>query len=262
MASLELKNKIVVVSGAANGIGAATVVGLLQEGAYPVGIDIEPFSGSELQRKTKRFKKDRLQFIEGDASDEDGMRDALSRFGLVHGLVNNAGLLGGDKKHGGFNPASLRKMMDAHVVSAQVLTQAVRARMPEGGSIVNIGSIETIMAEPGVVSYSTAKGALWGMTVAYANELAPDIRVNMVSPGNVDTERNKAQYKAPGAAERIRSFEARTPLRRSLKPKEIADTILFLLSPRSSGIIGANLVVDGGYTRALTDPTWVSHRDI
>lgn len=114
------------------------------------------------------------------------------------------------------------------------------------------------MAAPNVVLYTATKGALLGMTVAYATTLAPNIRVNMISPGNVNTERNKAQYQDPDSQKIIRHFEARTPLRRSVEPEEIADTALFLLSQRSSAITGQDIVVDCGYTRALWDPGWVS----
>lgn len=253
MSYLELENKRVIVSGAANGIGAAIVHSLLKEGAFPIGIDIQPLKGSELEREINDLWKvgESFEFIEGDASDMEDMSRRLGRFDKLDGLVNNAGLLGNDSSHGGRNIEALSKMIRAHVYTALVLTELAYPRMGSGSSIVNIGSIEVDMAAPNVVLYATAKGALLGMTRAYSVSLAPAIRVNMVSPGSVNTKRNKAQFTTPEGQELIQRFELRTPLGRGVEPAEVADTVLYFLSGRSSAITGQNVIVDGGYTRAL-----------
>ncbi len=256
---MEFEGKIVMVSGGANGIGAALVIRLLDQGASVIAVDTEPFNGSELE---KQVTHDNLRFFQNDAADWQAMEkifwDELSRKNLfLHGLVNNAGLLGGDASHGGRNLDAWHKMMRAHAQTTFVPTEACHPLMRKGGSIVNMGSIELLMAAPEVVLYTAAKGAVWGMTVAYATTLAPmGIRVNMVSPGNVNTERNKAQYREGEAKELMRRFEGRTPLGRSVEPEEVADTVLFLLSKASSGITGQDIVVDCGYIRALWDPSW------
>lgn len=192
-----------------------------------------------------------FEFIEDDASNMEAMLRRLRQFDRLDGLVNNAGLLGNDSFHGGRTIEALSRMMKAHVQTTFVLTELAYPRMGSGSSIVNIGSIEVDMAAPNVVLYATSKGALLGMTIAYSVSLAPDIRVNMVSPGSVNTERNKAQFTTPEGQELIRRFEARTPLGRGVEPVEVADTVLYLLSNRSSAITGQNIRVDGGYTRAL-----------
>lgn len=260
MRSLELEGKKIIVSGAANGIGAAVFRSLLEEGAYPIGIDLEEFKGSELAGKIGGYPWRlglNFDFFQGDASDMTAMKQVLAGFESFDGLVNNAGLLGNDNVHRGRSVESLDKLMSTHVHSALVLTETAYPRMTRG-SIVNIGSIEVTMAAPDMVLYAAAKGALLGMTVAYATTLAPKIRVNMVSPGNVNTERNKAQYQNPQGQEIIRGFEGKTPLRRSVEPEEVADEVLHLLSKRGSAITGQDRVVDCGYTRGLWDPGWNS----
>ena len=257
MSFLEMEGKQVVVSGAANGIGASIVRGLLEVGAAPIGVDLEPFSGSELERKIYGLGKHggEFEFFTGDAANQIAMGKVFETFTKLDGLVNNAGLLGGDNTHGGRSLISFGEMMKAHVHTAIVLTELAHPRMGNNGSIVNVGSIELAMAAPDVVMYTAAKGALFGMTIAYAVTLAEaGIRANMVSPGNVNTERNKAQYLQAKAL--IEGFERRAPLGRSVEPDEVANIVLFLLSNRSSAITGQDIIVDCGYTRALWDPSW------
>ena len=260
MPNYELENKHIIVSGAARGIGAAVMTALINEGAKPIGIDIEPFGMSELARRIASFSGiwrvgQEFEFFQGDAGDEQAMKQIFESFQTFTGLVNNAGLLGGDQAHGGRNLNSFDKMMAAHAKTALVLTELAHPKI-SAGSIVNVGSIELIMAAPNVVLYTAAKGALLGMTVAYATTLAPNIRVNMVSPGNVNTERNLAQYKDGTGRVILKRFEGRTPLQRSVEPIEVAHSILYLLSPLSSAITGQELVIDAGYTRALWDSGW------
>ena len=261
MSNFELDGKQIIVSGAAHGIGTAVMTELINAGAMPIGIDIEPFDKSELERKIAEYSSawkagHEFEFFQGNASKRQVMGQVLASFQQLHGLVNNAGLLGGDKGHGGRNSQSFDKMMAAHAKTALVLTELTYPKMDAGSSIVNVGSIEMIMAAPDVVLYTAAKGALLGMTVAYATTLAPNIRVNMVSPGNVNTERNLAQYQEKATRQILQRFEERTPLKRSVEPIEVAHSILYLLSPLSSAITGQELIVDAGYTRALWDPGW------
>lgn len=262
-----LQKKCIVVSGAAGGIGARIFLNLLEAEAFPIGIDIIPYNTSELKRKIDlRMKSDGEFFIfhQGDASDENRMKElfaAIAKFGAINGLVNNAGFLGNDTAHGGRNIRSFRKMMKAHAETAFVLTELAAPLMKDGGSIVNIGSIELIMAAPDVVLYTAAKGAMHGMTVAYSTTLADQgIRVNMVSPGDVNTERNIAQYQNEKSKKLVSEFRERTPLKRSVEPREVADAVLFLLSEKASAITGQELIVDCGYTRALWDPGWTKIR--
>src|SRR3989344_383668 len=263
---LNLQDKTVVVSGAASGIGAVIAKTLLDNGAFLVCVDIAPWKDSELnQLVTPAYKLGAdLSFAHIDAGDEREVKSNANfqNFSSIHGLVNCAGLLGGDLTHNGRSLASLYKMFQAHVNTAFVLTEFCVPRMKHEGSIVNIGSIELSMVAPGVVLYATAKGALWGMTVSYAVDLAKKgIRVNMVSPGDTATQKNIAKYKNASAMgqEYLQGYRGRTPLgQQSVDPEEVASTVLFLLSVASRGITGQNIYVDRGYMRQLIDPHWFS----
>ena len=257
---LELNGKKIVVTGAANGIGTAIFTSLLEEGAYPIGIDKESFNNSELEERIGSYNlpKDYL-YYQGDVSDDEVMKPIYKKLGLLYGLVNNAGLLGGDQTHGGRTIQAWHTMMNNHATAAFISTELAIKNMNEGGSIVNIGSLELDMAAPGVVLYTAAKGALLGMTVAYSTTLAENkIRVNMVSPGNVNTKRNMAQYTQN--EDLIKGFENRTPLKRSVNPIEVANLVLWLLSNKSDAITGQNHRIDCGYQRALWDPLWTDKR--
>lgn len=252
----KMKDKRIVVSGAANGIGAAIFCQLLRQGAFPIGIDIEPFEGSELKKKIGSSWVN-FNFFENDASNMTTMKEIFRDIKNLDGLVNNAAILSGDDLYGGRSIKSWNKVMKANAQTAFVLTELCYPLMKNDGSIVNIGSIINSMTRPNAVLYTGSKSLLWGLTLGYSVELAEkNIRVNMVSPGNVNTERNKAQYeKVP---ELIKGFETRTPLRRSVEPDEIANMVLFLLSDKSKAITGQEIIIDCGYTKALWDPNWTN----
>jgi 3-oxoacyl-[acyl-carrier protein] reductase len=256
MKGSKMKNKVIVVSGAASGIGATIFYHLLGTGNIPIGIDVKHFEVSELSRMPCMASTD-CEFYQGDASSVADMATIFKNIKKVDGLVNNAGLLGTDNLHGGRSLESFTKMMRAHTHTALVLTELCYPLMPQGGSIVNIGSIDTHMIMPEAVLYAAAKGALWGLTLGYSITLAPKgIRVNMVSPGSVQTERDKLQYTDARGKSIVAGFIAKTPLKRTVEPVEVAELVSFLLSDKASAITGQETVIDCGYTRALYDPCW------
>ncbi len=261
---LNLRDKLIFVTGAAGGLGSEIVRSLKSEGAYPMGIDVNPLDGSELEKKLDG-KTDNFHFFCGDCSSLDFMeevqRESVGLYGNSHvwGLVNCAGLGGGDKKYGGERTLrNLDLVLRSHLHSAVLAIESFYPRMNVGASIVNIGSIEIDMTSPEMVIYTTAKNALLGMTVAYAVTLAPKgIRVNMVSPGLIEKTGIQLQLQTAARRELTTSFERRTPLGRSVYQREVADAVIYFLSNRSSMITGENLHVDGGYTRAAWDSGWI-----
>ena len=150
---------------------------------------------------------------------------------------------------------SWKKVIDTNVRSAFILTELLYPKMENSGSIINMGSIQFGMTAPGSVLYTSAKGALYGMTISYAVELGKrNIRVNMISPGNVNTPRNLAQYEESIGI--VKGYEGKTPLGRSVESEEVSDLVLFLLSDRSKAITGQNYIIDCGHTVSLWDPVW------
>lgn len=250
----DLQGKNVVVTGAANGIGANVFYELMIIGAYPIGIDIKPFEESELS-ELREYLIGKGDFHQADAADEEAVKEILKKYPRISGLVNNAGLLGSDNVHGGRNLQSWNKMMRAHALTNFVTTEACVPKMPPGSVIVNLSSIEAHMCSKDVVLYTAAKGAVAGLTMGYAVTLGEKgIRVNSVSPGYVSTKRNNAQYK--GHEDIIEHTAKRAPLGRVVQPSEVANLILFLLSDKSSAITGQDFLIDCGYTKNFWDPTW------
>src|SRR3989344_1473449 len=208
----ELEGKTVVVTGAAQGIGAEITTSLLNQGAYVIAIDLKNLNDSELEDKIEERNLEQWD-----------------------------------------------RHMNAHAKTAYVMTEVCYPLMRKGGSIVNMGSIELEMCAKNAVLYTAGKGAVLGLTIGYAVTLADKgISVNMVSPGNVNTNTNVKQYQDdPKTKEVIDKFEFRTPMKRSVEPKEVANEVLFLLSNLSSGTTGQNRIVDCGYTKALWDNAWI-----
>lgn len=259
---LRLEGKKIIVTGAASGVGCAICLGLIAEGANPILIDKVDYRNSQFR---KIIREKRLEFKEShyyvcDISKTIELENVVSSIQIVHGLVNNAALLGEDLPAGRTIDEWDRRM-NINARAGFHLVELLEPKMQEGGSIVNIGSIDLRMCAPNVVLYNAAKGAMSGVTVAYAVTLAKRcIRVNMVSPGNIRTTANEAQYRSQEDRKLLDGFERRTPMKRSVRTDEVANTVLFLLSEVSSGITGEDIIVDCGYTRALYDPEWAAHK--
>jgi len=257
---LELKDKTIVVTGAANGIGAYIFKMLMEEDALPIGIDKEPFKESELENLISPIHSTRHHFSQLDITSQVEIAKITGIINQGHtreiyGLVNNAALPPGDDKYGGRTLKAWDRVMGVNARAPFQLTELLSEKMTNGGSIVNIGSILFDMPSPQTVLYGASKGALLALTRQYARALGPrGIRVNSVSPGNVNTKRNIAAFKEnPGI---IVGWEGKTPLRRSVSPQEVANTVLFLLSPKAGGITGANYDVNCGYNRESHDSLW------
>lgn len=182
---------------------------------------------------------------------------AMSRFGRIDVLVNNAG---------GAPPAPSAEVsprLVASVVALNLLApfycaqaaNAVMQEQPEGGSIVNIGSVAGLRPAPGSAAYGAAKSGLVNLTETLAVEWAPKVRVNCVSAGLLDTGAGPEHYGGPAGMARV---AATVPLGRMGTPKDVAKLCLFLASPLAAYVTGANLVAHGGgewpaYLRA-TEP--------
>jgi NAD(P)-dependent dehydrogenase (short-subunit alcohol dehydrogenase family) len=245
MPTARTKAPVAIVTGAAHGIGLAIAQRLLQDG-WRVGVVDLP--GSGLKRGYARHTR-RAVLIEGDVADEQTARGAVKavtdKFGRLDALVSNAGIMV-RKPLRQLSLAEWHKALDTNLTAAFLFARAAEKPLrTAGGAIVTIASTRALMSEPNTESYSASKGGLVALTHALAISLAPDVRVNCVSPGWIVVRRGEERKLR-------RKDHLQHPAGRVGKPEDIADIVAFLLDRKCAGFItGANFVVDGGMTRKM-----------
>lgn len=239
----ELAGKVVLISGAARGQGAAHARRAVAEGADVVLGDVLPLDAvlAELGDRALGMPLD-----VADRSDWERLVDAaVARFGRVDVLVNNAGVVGRRPSPlAEHDLDNLRHVIDVNVVGTFLGMGVVSNAMPDGGAIVNVSSIMGVRGSPTAAAYAASKWAVRGMTRTAAIEFAArGIRVNTVLPGPVDTPM------IPGDRdEALARHSDRLLLGRLGHVDDVVEAVLFLASARSSWITGADLLVDGGWT--------------
>src|SRR5215467_11956702 len=258
---LQLKDKVVIVTGGAKGIGAAIVQACAEEGAIPVIVGRDPEAGKQVQGELKKSGA-ACGLISVDLATSEScarsIEQVLKDFGRIDALVNNAGR--NDKvglEHG--NPqeyvASLnRNLVHYYAMAHYALPHLKRTR----GAIVNVGSKTAVTGQGSTSGYASSKGAIMALTREWAAELLPyGIRVNTVIPAEVMTPLYRSWLDTfPNPEEKLELILSRIPLeKRMTTAEEIASMTVFLLSEKSSHTTGQHLFVDGGYVhldRALT----------
>ena len=252
-----LSGKVVVVTGAASGIGRAIAITAAQHGAKAVVVsDVTetPREGGGPTTAEVEALGVATRFVRTDVSQRaevDRLIDAADALGGVDVMVCNAGITlradGADVAE-----ADYRRLMSVNLDGVLFCAQAAAVQMKArstAGSIVMMASMGGIAGAGMTVAYSTSKGGVVLMAKAMADALGPSgIRVNAVCPGTIDTAllRN-----TPGVAEASEGFRQRTPLRRLGKPSEIGDAVVWLGSDMSSYVTGIALFVDGGLLSVL-----------
>ena len=249
---LGLKNSVVVVTGGASGIGAAVSEVLAEEGAVPA-ILARTRPDEEFLARLAALSP-RSGWIRADLSrDEDcagAVAEVRARWGAVHALVNNAGANDGVGLDAG--PAAVRASLDQNLLHYYTLLHLLLPDLKAArGAVVNVSSKTAVTGQGGTSAYIAAKAAQLGLTREWAAELAPwGVRVNAVVPAEVMTPLYRRHLDAaPDPSAEEARIGALIPLgRRMTTPREIADTVVFLLSSRASHTTGQWLFPDGGYT--------------
>ena len=241
-----IKNKVVVVTGGAQGIGKAAIVKFASEGAAVAIWDMNDAKGNELADELTN-KGVKALFVKVDVTKTESVEAAAKQtievLGGIDVLVNNAGITK-DSSFMKMTPEQWQLVIDVNLTGVFNATKAVAPHMVEkkSGRIINTSSIVGLYGNFGQTNYVATKSGLIGMTKVWAKELGrKGVNVNAVAPGFIATEMVDAMPEAV-----LNSFKEKTPLGRLGKPEDIANAYLFLASDEASFINGTVLSVDGG----------------
>lgn len=263
----EMAGKVVLITGAASGIGRATAYRLAEDGAHVVIADINEENGEAVaQDLVDKYGKKRAIFVHADVTSEDAVQAAFNKAVLTYGgvdvIVNNAGIAGGAKIEDTSLDMWQRNMDILATGYFLVAREAVKIMKQQaiGGSMVFIGSKNSIAPGKGATAYATAKAAEIHLARSLAEELGGDnIRVNSVLPDAVirgssiwDSQWKEARAQQYGVdIDELNDFyRQRNVLKAEILPDDIAEAVSFLAGPRSAKSTGAVLTVDGGVAAA------------
>ena len=246
------ENRVAIVTGAARGLGAVFAEKLAREGASVLCADI-----SSCEKTVAMLQSAGLQDASaiGDVRSQSGAKAivdaAMSAFGRIDALVNNAALYGGIQV-GGFeniDEAEWDQMMSVNVKGVWQMARAVTPHMRAAGygRIVNISSNIIFMGKAGFLHYVASKGAVWSMTGALSRELAgTGITVNAVAPGYTITEATRSMSSPEVVAGLEREILDSQSIKRLIEPTDLADALLYFASEGAGMTTGQTLTVDGG----------------
>jgi NAD(P)-dependent dehydrogenase (short-subunit alcohol dehydrogenase family) len=253
--SSKLFNRVVVVTGAAMGIGKAAAVAAVKEGAIVAVCDVNEKEGKKTAEEIKKAGG-KAGFYLLNVSDESQVRDVFSRIerelGSIYGLVNNAGIAGASRPTHEITLDEWNKVININVNGVFLCTKYAVPSMIKNqkGSIVNLSSIYGLVGAQDAPPYHASKGAVRLMTKTDALFYARyNIRINSVHPGFIETPMVVGFAESTGDKDAVyEALKKLHPLGRLGKPEEVGNVIVFLLSDDSSFMTGSEVVVDGGYT--------------
>jgi 3alpha(or 20beta)-hydroxysteroid dehydrogenase len=250
----QLNKRVALITGAARGIGLASLELLARAGAHVIAFDLPSADYSQARQIAAEHDVD-LLVVTGDVSVSADWRravdEAIARFGQINVLVNNAGVSGAIGPLVHYDDDEFDRVMQVNARGVFLGMKYVCKTMRNtGGSVVNVSSVSGIGGGRFTVAYTASKHAVVGMTKLAATELAPhNIRVNVVCPAPTATEMmfSMERSQSPEDPELVRArMSQMIPMGRYGEPHEIAAIILFLASDASSFITGAAIPVDGG----------------
>jgi NAD(P)-dependent dehydrogenase (short-subunit alcohol dehydrogenase family) len=245
--------KILLVTGASRGIGAAVALAAAREG-YRVAINyLSDRAAAEKVAAEIEKAGSKALLVKADVAREDEIKRLLEeidkKLGRLTHLVNNAGIVGRMSRLDAADPAVIRQVIDLNVTGAILVAREAVRRMSKanggkGGAIVNLSSAAATLGSPGEFTwYAASKGAIDSFTLGLAREVAKEgVRVNAVSPGLIETD----IHASGGEPGRVARMGPTVPMQRAGSAEEVADTILWLLSEKASYVTGANIRVAGG----------------
>jgi meso-butanediol dehydrogenase/(S,S)-butanediol dehydrogenase/diacetyl reductase len=243
MAMRGLHGKRVLITGGAGGIGRATAVRFLEEGARVAVLDRDEAACRDLERDLPGIDG----YIVSDVTDAEDVAQAFDELDSLFGgpdiLINNAGI---SVRHAflDISPEDWRRVIDVNLTGVFFVAQQAARRMLDtgGGVILNMGSTNGLVGYPNYADYNASKAGVVELTRSMALELAPSIRVNCVCPGFVLTPMQEAEY----TQEMQSRFATKVPLNRLGKPADVAALFAFLASDDAAFITGQVFVIDGG----------------
>jgi NAD(P)-dependent dehydrogenase (short-subunit alcohol dehydrogenase family) len=244
---------VLLVTGGSRGIGAAAALQAAREG-WNVAVN---YQGNKARADAVvaeiKAGNGAAFAVQGDVGIEADVQAIFAavdkEFGPVTGLVNNAGITGPVSRLDGLSPEDLRRVVDINILGSLACAREAIKRMStrhggQGGAIVNLSSIASVIGGAGEwVHYAMTKGAIDTFTLGLAREVAGEgIRVNAVAPGLIETE----IHAAAGVGDRLEKLAPMIPMKRTGTAEEVAESILWLLSPASSYVTGTIVKVTGG----------------
>ncbi|MCS5711892.1 SDR family oxidoreductase [Candidatus Berkiella aquae] len=247
-----MQNRVAIVTGGAQGIGKAITKEFLIQKMTVIVVDEDKTAGKELQNEYATLGS--ILFYPIDINKENEIKKlnayVKKHFGKLDALVNNAGIF----KKEPIENLSLKKwqqILNTNLTSVFLMSKYFTPLLKKShGSIINIASTRALMSEPHTEAYAASKGGIVALTHAMAISLGPEIRVNCISPGWIETsEWQKSSHREK--SKHSKEDKTQHPVGRVGNPEDIASLVLYLSEEKASFITGANFVIDGGMTRKM-----------